>query len=147
MKTAVLRTFILLLAVSMLAACKPAEIPTEPVLENAWIRPAPPGMKMTAGFGTLRNVTGKTLDIESFSSPSLGEITLHLTEVVDGVSSMKEVDIFSLAPEGTLEMKPGGYHLMIMTPVKTVSQGMRVTLEVHTTDGRTFSYEVPVEKR
>ena len=134
-------------AAFLLGACQPADVPTEPVLENAWIRAVPPGMKMTAGFGTLRNVTGEAMDIESFSSPNLGSISLHRTESIGGVSRMKEVDIFSLAPGSELQMEPGGYHLMIMVPIKPPPVGGRVTLEVHTADGRTFSYEVPVEQR
>ena len=35
----------------------------------------------------------------------------------------------------------------IMVPIKPPPVGGRVTLEVHTADGRTFSYEVPVEQR
>lgn len=147
MKRNVLRLSVFALVLLLLAACKPAEVPTEPVFENAWIRPAPPGMKMTAGFGTIHNVTEHAIDIESFSSPTLGDVSLHRTESVGGVSRMKEMGIFSLAPGSSLVMEPGGYHLMIMMPRMQVVQGRPVTLEVHTSDGQTFTYEVPVEKR
>lgn len=146
MKKNILRLSVFALIVLLVAACK-SEVPTEPVFENAWIRPAPPGMKMTAGFGTIHNVTEHAIDIESFSSPMLGDITLHRTESVGGVSRMKEMGVFSLAPGSSLVMEPGGYHLMIMMPGIRVVQGKPVTLEVHTSDGQTFSYEVPVEKR
>lgn len=146
MKKNILWTFVLGSLLLLIAACKPAETPTEPVFENAWIRQAPPGMKMTAGFGTLRNVTDQAIDIESFSSPVLASISLHRTEVVDGVSSMQEVDVFSLAPGSSLVMEPGGYHLMMSFRMQ-LSAARPVPLEVHTADGRTFSFEVPVEQR
>ena len=147
MKKNVFRLSVFAVVLLLIAACKPAEVPTEPVFENAWIRAAPPGMKMTAGFGTIRNVTEQAIDIESFSSPSLGNISLHRTESIGGVSRMKEMGVFSLAPGSSLVMEPGGYHLMIMMPGIRVIQGKPVTLEVHTSDGQTFSYEVPVERR
>ncbi len=146
MKKNILRMSVTGLILLLMAACKPAEIPTEPVFEEAWIRQAPPGMKMTAGFGTLRNVTDQAIDIESFSSPILSSVSLHRTEVVDGVSSMHEVDVFSLAPGSSLVMEPGGYHLMMSFRMQ-LSPARPVPLQVHTTDGRTFSFEMPVEQR
>jgi copper(I)-binding protein len=136
-----------LVSALLFTACKPAEPLTEPVLEDAWIRAAPPGMKMTSAYGTLRNVTETVIDVESFSSPALGHITLHRTEMVDGVSRMQEVEIFSLAPGSSLVMEPGGYHLMIMMPGKPAAVGAQVPLVVHASDGREFSFEVRVEQR
>ena len=150
MKSIVANGFLAVFAVILLTACEPADPPepaSEPVFEDAWIRPAPPGMKMTAAYGTLRNVTGESIDIESFSSPQLGHISLHRTQVVDGVSRMGQVDIYSVAPGSSLVMEPGSYHLMISMPGMPVVEGTLVRLDVHTADGRTFSFEVPVEKR
>jgi copper(I)-binding protein len=138
----------LLAAISLsFAACQPAESPTEPDLEDAWIRAMPPGMKMTAGFGTLSNVTDEKIAVESFSSPQFREISLHLSEVVNGVSRMNEVESLSLCAGESLEMAPGGYHLMLMGPLANIGVGQMVELEISTADGRVFHYNVPVEKR
>ena len=135
------------LAVVLLAACGRVETPTEPTLEGAWIRSIPPGMKMTAGFGTLGNVTGEQIDIDSFASPQFRDISLHLTEVTDGISRMEEVESLSIPAGESLEMAPGGYHLMLMGPLVSMVPGQVIELEVHAADGRVFSYQVPVEKR
>ena len=107
----------------------------------------PPGMKMTAGFGTLGNVTDEEIDVDSFTSPQFRDISLHLTEVTDGISRMEEVESFSLPAGESLEMAPGGYHLMLMGPLVSMVPGQVIQLEVHAADGRVFSYMVPVEKR
>lgn len=141
------RLAFLALAALSLAACQPAETPTEPALENAWIRSMPPGMKMTAGFGTLNNVTEEKIEISAFSSPQFRDVSLHRTEVVDGVSSMSEVESLNLCSGETLEMAPGGYHLMLMGPRVSMAPGQTVELELHASDGRVFRFPVPVEKR
>lgn len=135
---------LLILTVLILAACSK---PTEPVFENGWVRAMPPGSKMTAGFGTLNNVTAATIEIESVTSPWFRDISLHRTEDVDGVSRMREVDSLVLAPGQELEMAPGGYHLMLMMPLQSIVPGRVVPLEFKAADGRVFSFEAPVERR
>lgn len=147
MKNKSLRLAFLALVALSLAACQPAEVPTEPSLENAWIRALPPGMKMTAGFGTLSNGTADMIEIASFSSPQFRGVSLHLTEVVDGVSSMHEVESMSLGAGESLEMAPGGYHLMLMGPRGGMAVGQMIELDVSAADGRVFRFQVPMEKR
>ena len=134
----------MLFSVIVLAACAR---PTEPVFENAWVRAMPPGSKMTAGFGTLHNGTGAPIAFETFSSPYFRSVSLHLTEDVNGVSKMREVDRLVVQPDETVDMAPGGYHLMLMLPLKSIVKGQTVPLEFTTADGRVFSFEAPVERR
>ena len=137
----------------LLAACSPSDSPAadaaaaEPSFENAWVRAIQPGMKMTAGFGTLVNHLDEQIDITSVSSPGFQSVSVHRTEVVGGVSSMKEVEFLPIGAGSSLAMEPGGYHLMLMGPRQPVSPGATVTLEFHAADGRVFSFDVPVEKR
>ena len=140
------RGIVALVAIGLfLGACTPA--PTEPLFENAWIRSMPPGMKMTAGFGTVNNVTEGKIRLVAFSSPEFRNVSLHLSEVVDGVSSMNEVEGVTLEPGESLEMAPGGYHLMLMGPLKSMIPGRVVTIEMTSGNDVTYSFEVTVEKR
>lgn len=134
----------MLFSVFVLAACAR---PTDPVFENAWVRAMPPGSKMTAGFGTLHNGTAAPIAFETFSSPYFRSISLHRTEEVNGVSKMREVDRLVLQSDETVEMAPGGYHLMLMMPLKSIVPGQTVPLEFTTADGRVFNFEAPVERR
>ena len=131
----------------LLAACTAEPVPTEPTFTNSWIRSLPGGLQMTAGFGRLANPTAEAIGVEGFSSEAFRDVSLHRTEVIDGVSSMSEVRDLVLGPGETLEMAPGGYHLMLMGPLTNMTAGQIVTLDLHTRDGRVFQFEVPVEKR
>ena len=131
----------------VLAACAPANEQSGPVFEDAWVRPLPPGMKMTAAFGTLINPGEKPIVFNSFSSPSFGDVSLHRTQRVDGVSKMRELDELRVAPGESVLLEPGGYHLMLMMPGSDLEPGQTVKIMMSTDDGHSYGFEVPVERR
>jgi len=104
-------------------------------------------MKMTAGFGQLRNLGPETLELTSFASPEFGDVSLHRTEIVDGMSRMREVPSLSIAPGETVELAPGGYHLMLMMPNGPISPEQSITVHVSAGEGRVYRFELPVERR
>jgi copper(I)-binding protein len=136
-----------LLAVGFLGACGPAPEDRSLLLEEAWVRAAPPGMKMTAGFGQWVNKSADPIEIMNFSSPDFQDVSLHLTVNEQGVSRMNAVASLTVPSGGTVEMAPGGYHLMLMQAVREFAPGDRVILEVTDAAGSAFAFELPVERR
>ena len=114
---------------------------------DAWIRALPPGMGMTAGFGTIRNSGAVDIEITAFSSPEFGDVNLHRTERSDGMSRMREVPSLQVPANSSVELAPGGYHLMLMKPHEALQEGQPVAVEMTASDGRVFRFEVPVERR
>jgi len=115
--------------------------------EEAWVRAMPPGMKMTAGFGRFHNAGAERIELTAFASPQFGDVSLHRTELVDGVSRMREVPSLVVAPGESVTLEPGGYHLMLMMPVEPLEGGAHVTVDASADDGRVFRFELPVERR
>jgi copper(I)-binding protein len=115
--------------------------------DGAWIRDMPPGMKMTAGFGQLRNSGTETIELVTFSSPEFGSVSLHRTVMVDGMSRMREVPSLSIAAGETIELAPGGFHLMLMTPAGPASPDQTISVDMTASDGHVFHFQVPVERR
>lgn len=145
-KFRILSTGLLCLGI-LLSGCGPRQGAAGLEFEDAWIRPLPNGMKMTAGFGLLRNPEQAEIEIQAIASPSFGEVSLHRTEVVDGISRMLEVTVLSVKADSELALEPGGYHLMLMMPSGEIKPGQPVLIEMTATDGRVFIFEVPVERR
>ena len=94
-----------------------------------------------------RNVTGEPDERVAYDCNEFEDVSLHLTEKVDGMSSMREIDSHVLQPGETLQMEPGGYHLMLMGPLTNMAPGIIVNLDVTAADGRVFRFDVRVEKR
>lgn len=128
-------------------AAGPALAGPQLAFDAAWVRALPPGMHMTAGFGTISNPGGEAIELTAFSSPQFGDVSLHRSETVDGVSRMREVPSLRIEAGASVELKPGGYHLMLMKPVAPLQAGQSVTLIMTAADGREFRFEVPVERR
>jgi len=137
----------LLISLVLLAACNSARVENEPAFEDAWIRALPSGVKMTAGFGTLTNPGSEPLEIAAFTSPSFGDVSLHRTEIINGISKMREVRNAVIDSGSHLVLEPGSYHLMLMMPAAEIQAGQVITLDMTLADGRQFSFQVPVDKR
>jgi copper(I)-binding protein len=130
-----------------IAGCGPSPESTGPVFTDAWVRAIPPGMKMTAGFGILSNPESAAIEITSFTSPSFGDVSFHRTELVDGISKMREVLVLSIAAGATVVLEPGAYHLMFMMPSGDIQPGQVIVVEMTTAEGRSFSFDMQVERR
>jgi copper(I)-binding protein len=139
--------WLLLGAVIFIAGCGPSPETTGPVFTDAWVRAIPPGMKMTAGFGVLSNPESAAIEITSFTSPSFGDVSFHRTEVVDGIAKMREMPVLSIAAGATIVLEPGAFHLMFMMPSADIQPGQVIVVEMTAADGRSFSFDMPVERR
>ena len=62
------------------------------------------------------------------STPAAKMAGLHETRQVDGVMKMQHVDGIDIPANGTLEMKPGGYHIMLMGLNAPLKEGDEIDL-------------------
>jgi copper(I)-binding protein len=124
--------------VLILAALVPAWAVATPPLEiaDAWIPQAPPGASMFAGYVTLKNSGADSVRIESATSPAFGDVSIHETTLVDGVSRMRDLEHVDIAPGGQVRFEPGGRHLMLMQPKSAIEPGARIEVAFVLVDGR-----------
>lgn len=100
-------------------------------VEDAWIREAPPGMKLTAGYMLLRNTSRQTLTVNRFSSPHFARVELHETVHEDGLARMRPLSGLSIPDTEGLALQPGGWHLMLFNPDAPPRAGDTVSLTLH----------------
>lgn len=103
---------------------------------DAWIRAAPPGASMLAGYATLKNDGDQPISILTVQSPGFRMTSLHETIVQEGVSKMREVHRIEIEPGATVSLAPGGKHLMLMHPRGEVGAGAKVEVVFLLADGR-----------
>jgi len=125
---------LLALSTCLLAPAAFADGPSTRV-SHVWIRQAPPGVDVMAGYFTLENLTARPLDLTGVISPDFGSVMMHQSVVKDGQESMVEVPKITLPAHGSVEFKPGGYHLMLMDPKKNLYAGDMVSLTLTFSDG------------
>lgn len=125
-----------LLAMCAAAASAGAAEPSCVTVREGWVRLPPPGVSMAAGYGAIHNGCKTAVTVVSADSTAFGDVSLHETTLVDGVSRMRAVARLPIAPGGTVELKPGGLHLMLMEPQAPLKKGTGLPLRLSLEDGR-----------
>ena len=94
---------------------------TAPQVQAAWARPTVQGQ--AAGGGFLRIVGGAANDkLVAASADIAGRVELHTMSMDGNVMRMRQIDGIDVPAGKTVELKPGGLHVMFMdlkTPLKT----------------------------
>lgn len=117
-----------------------------PTVREGWVRMPPVAMPMMAGFGRIENTCAMPVTIVGASSPVFGEVSLHETRVVDGVSRMRAMPELRIAAGDSAVLKPGGLHLMLMEPNAALKPGSKVVVEFALKDGGKLLGEFVVRK-
>ncbi len=124
----------LLIALVLLASAAAAAAQSL-TAEQAWIRSAPPGAAMLAGYVRLHNAGSTELRIVEADSDAFGSIEIHETTHEDGMARMRRVPELTIAAGGSVELAPGGLHLMLMQPKRKLMLGDLVVIELVDADG------------
>lgn len=117
--------FALALLVSLIAGLAAADDATLGGLEvsDAWARASiGPGLVGVAYF-TLHNEDSAPVELLAVTTPAASEAKLHATKMEDSVMKMRPLKDLTVAPGETLQLAPGGNHVMLMGLVKPLEEG------------------------
>jgi copper(I)-binding protein len=106
------------------AAAAPQSVPLK--VEQAWVRPAVPGQQGTGGYMNLTAVEAQR--VVGVSSPFAGVAEIHQMKMDGDVMKMSPVTALELPAGRTVELKPGGLHLMLMDLKRPLPAGTTVPL-------------------
>ena len=136
----------LLLLLMLAASLSLADAATGPSVRAStiWIRQAPPGVAVLAGYFTLQNLTDKPLTLTAVESRDFAAVEMHRSLVKDGVEEMEPVQRIVIPAQGSVEFKPGGYHLMMMQPKKNLFAGDMAEVMLTFSDGSQLAILAPV---
>jgi copper(I)-binding protein len=82
-------------------------------IENPQARATVPAQKMSGGFVKIENKGGAD-KLLAASSPASKSMELHTMTMDGNVMKMREVKAIDIPANGTVELKPGGLHLMFI---------------------------------
>jgi copper(I)-binding protein len=112
-------------------------------VDRGWARATPPSAKNGAAYLIVRNSGSQPDRIVSFAAPVAGHAMAHETTQENDILRMHEAGPLTVPPGGTLEMKPGGKHIMLMDLKGSLSPGQKFPLTV--TFEKAGSIQVPVK--
>jgi len=104
-------------------------------IADARIKNLPPAVPVRAGYLTLHNPGAAAVAIVAVSSAAFASVEIHRSVTRDGIAHMERVDSLSVAPGATVQLAPGGYHLMLMQPLQATRPGQEIEIVLHFADG------------
>jgi copper(I)-binding protein len=113
-------------------------------VEGAWARATVPGQQATGAF--MKLTAREPLHLVSAATPVAGVSEVHEMKMEDGVMKMRAMDALELPAGQTVELKPGGYHVMLMQLKQPLKPGSQVplTLTFRNAKGKTSTLAVDV---
>ena len=147
-------TRVLTLSIALACSALPAAMAAPPARQasadcsvrvvDGWVRQPPVSMPMLAGFGRIENPCREARVVVGVRSDAFADVSLHETRIVDGVSRMRPVPRLTVPAGGSVELQPGGLHLMLVQPRGALEAGdsIEVVLELEGGQTRAAGFEL-----
>lgn len=136
-----------LLIAATLAATLTSTAWAQVAAQDAWARATVAPQKASGAF--MKLTAAQDARLVSVSSPDVPVVEIHEMTMQDHVMKMRQVPSLALPAGKTVELKPGGYHLMLLDLKKPLTAGDRLplTLVIEGRDGRRERVDVTAEIR
>ena len=119
----------------------------EIVIEDPWVRAVPPTAKNTALFMVIKN-NGDEPDVLIGVKTDISKmVSIHKTVNQNGIMKMVHVKKLSIPPGGKVELKPGGYHIMVMGLKRELKTGENVKFTLIFEKSGEIVIKAPVKMR
>jgi len=104
-----------------------------PRVEGAWVRSAVPGQHGTGAF--MKITAPRPMQLVGVATPVAGVAQVHEMKMEGDIMKMRAVPALDLPAGRTVELKPGGYHLMLMDLKQSLEAGSSVPITLLLRDG------------
>jgi periplasmic copper chaperone A len=127
---------------ALILAAAPALARAEVAVTDAWVRGTVAGQRSTGAFMKLTPSADQKL--VAAASPVAKIVEIHEMTVAGGMMKMRAVTKLDLPAGKTTELKPGGYHVMLMALEKPLAEGdsVPITLTFEDVAGRRQAVEI-----
>jgi hypothetical protein len=105
------------------------------------------GGHAAVAYLTLHNDTTSAIAITRVTSDEFADVSMHRTLLADGISKMQPLPGLVVGPGQQAIFKPGGDHIMLMSPVRPLAAGSSVTLRFHDATGPVLELETLLQRR
>ncbi len=139
-----------------LAGCGPSSETVQPAqheavaelrIEDAWAAPTPGGVEVSAGYFTAINGTAEEDALIGASSPRAARVEVHETVMQDGVMQMRPMSRAPIPAGQSLELAPGGRHLMFFDVDQPFTEGETIPVRLRFERAGELTVSLPVHRR
>lgn len=102
----------LLVAAALASGLAQAQTAAPVTVDGAWVRASVQGQKATGAF--MRLTASEATRLVGAASPAAGVTEVHEMKMEGDVMKMRAMPFLDLPAGKTVELKPGGYHIMLL---------------------------------
>jgi len=124
----------LLRALLLLTALGSASAWAQVKVEQAWTRATVQGQKATGAF--MKITATQATQLVAVATPVAGVAEVHEMKMEGGVMKMRAMPALDLPAGQAVELKPGGYHLMLMDLKAPLAKDSSVALTLTFRDAK-----------
>ena len=103
-----------------------AQLRALPKVEGAWVRSMVAGQQSTGGYMTL--TASEPMQLIGITTPAADTAEVHQMKMEGDIMKMRAVPQLDLPAGQAVELKPGGYHIMLMELKQPLASGMTVPM-------------------
>lgn len=103
-------------------------------VDDAWTRATVGAQRSTGAFMSLQST--QPMKLVGVESAAAQHVEIHEMALVDNIMRMRQVDAIELAPGKRVDLKPGGYHVMLIDLRQPVKTGDAIALTLIFEDGQ-----------
>lgn len=125
----------------------PPAVRSEPlVLSEFWVKEANASMKNTGGFVRIENNSREEISLESAESDISRIVELHETVMEKEVMKMNRLESVKIPAGSSVQLKPGGMHIMFIGLKKDIRNGEEVKILLNFSGGIKKEISAKVKK-
>lgn len=113
-------------------------------VNNGWVRAMPPGQSVTALYFEVVNHAEQACVLSAVETPAAARTELHRTVEEEGMARMRHQETLEVASHATLQLRPGGDHVMLFDVIERLEPGMTVMATLDFGDCGTRELEAEV---
>lgn len=112
-------------------------------VKDAWIRATVAPQKVTGAF--MQITSKQDTKLVAVSSSIADSVEIHSMEMEGDMMKMREIKDLPLPAGKTIELKPGGMHIMLFGLKKAVKEGEKIKLNLTVEDNNKKRQQVEVQ--
>lgn len=139
MKAKLITLFTVLITLFFTACSKPQRV------SPGFVKTPSPGMNMTGGFLKLVNNGTGSIALTQADCDAAGITELHEMIMEGDMMKMRKIDKIEVPPKKSVELKPGGLHLMLLNIKSELTAGTEVNCKLTFSDNKEVHVLLPVK--
>lgn len=113
-------------------------------IDSGWVRLPAPGSTTVAAYARISNTGKLPRDIVGIDTPIANMSHLHETQLEGSVAKMRAISQFTVPAGASIELSPGGRHIMMLGVVQRLKIGDQIRVNITDSSGCSVAADFPV---